>query len=198
MFASSVLAADEVTVTGTSYLTEGEVRDAAKVPLGTPLARVDLGLVERRVEALPAVAGATVTRSWPHAVDIVVTERTPVAVLTVDGAIMGMDAEGVLFREYARAPADLPDIRTTGATDRRVRQEAASVIAALPDAVARQVDHLEVSSIDQITLALRDGRSVLWGSADESSTKAKVLAVLLQRKGQVYDVSVPAQPTIRS
>lgn len=195
---SSVLAADEVTVTGTSYLTAQEVTDAADVPPGTPLARVDLGLVQRRVEALPAVASATVSRSWPHAVAVDVTERTAVAVLTVDGTVTGMDADGVLFRDYDRAPDDLPDVRTTGPTDRQVRREAASVVAALPSALARQVDHLEVSSIDQITLALRDGRTVLWGSAAESATKAQVLQVLLEREGTVYDVSVPAQPTIRS
>ena len=194
---SRVLAAEEVTVTGTSYLTAKQVQEAADVPLGTPLARVDVGLVQRRVEALPAVASATVSRSWPHAVAVQVTERTAVAVLTVDGTVTGMDADGALFRSYDRAPDDLPDVRTTGATDRQVRREAASVVAALPAALARQVDHLEVSSIDQITLALRDGRTVLWGSAEESATKAKVLQVLLQREGAVYDVSVPAQPTIR-
>ncbi len=195
---SRVLAAEQVDVTGTSYLTAKQVTEAADVPLGTPLARVDLGLVQRRVEAMPAVASATVTRSWPHAVAVQVTERTAVAVLTVDGTVTGMDADGVLFRDYARAPDDLPDVRTTGATDRQVRREAAAVVSALPSALARQVDHLEVSTIDRITLALRDGRTVLWGSADESATKAKVLQVLLEREGAVYDVSVPAQPTIRS
>ncbi len=198
VFFSAVLAVEQVTVTGTSYLSAAQVESAAGVTLGRPLARVDLGTVEARVEALPAVEDATVSRAWPDGVRVDVVERRAVAVVTVDGTVTGMDADGVLFRDYPRAPNDLPDVRTAGATDRQVRREAASVIAALPPAVARQVDHLQVSSIDQITLALRDGRTVLWGSADESSTKAKVLQVLLERDAQVYDVSVPAQPTIRS
>lgn len=195
---STVLAAEQVTVTGTAYLSTQQVEDAAGVPLGRPLARVDLDTIEARVEALPAVADATVSRSWPDGVLIDVRERQAVAVVTVGGTVTGMDADGVLFRDFPRRPADLPDVRTSGATDRQVRREAASVIAALPPTVARQVDHLEVSSIDQITLALRDGRTVVWGSADDSRTKAEVLEALLQREAQVYDVSVPAQPTIRS
>ncbi len=198
VFFSQVLAVEKVTVTGTAYLSEEQVREAARVPVGDPLARVDLGLMEARVEALPAVRDATVSRTWPDGVRIEVVERVAVAVVSVNGTFTGMDAEGVLFREYPRAPAHLPDVRTTGPTDQRVRREAAAVVSALPVTLARQVDHLEVSTIDQITLALRDGRTVLWGSAQDSATKARVLEQLLEREAQVYDVSVPGQPTIRS
>ena len=38
------------------------------------------------------------------------------------------------------------------------------------------VDHVEVLTVDQITLVLRDERIVLWGSSDDSATKAEVLA----------------------
>ena len=51
-------------------------------------------------------------------------------------------------------------------------------------------------TVDQISLVLRDGRTVAWGSAEDSDTKAKVLAVLLrQPRAEKYDVSVPGQPT---
>ena len=72
------------------------------------------------------------------------------------------------------------------------------VVASLPAELAVTVDHVEVETIDQISLALRDGRTVVWGSASDSGTKASVLAVLLPQEGQVYDVSVPGQPTISS
>ena len=42
-----------------------------------------------------------------------------------------------------------------------------------------------------------DGREVLWGSAEESEQKAQVLALLLEEKGRVFDVSVPGSPTAR-
>jgi cell division protein FtsQ len=48
-----------------------------------------------------------------------------------------------------------------------------------------------------VTLTLRDGRTVLWGGADESAAKARVLTALLGRSGTVYDVSTPSVVTVR-
>ena len=49
--------------------------------------------------------------------------------------------------------------------------------------------------MDRISLVLRDGRVVVWGSAEQSEDKAAVLAALLRaRDAQRYDVSVPGQP----
>ena len=76
--------------------------------------------------------------------------------------------------------------------------EGAGVVAALPTDLATKVDYAEVLSVDQITLRLRDGREVRWGSAEQSAEKAEVLQALLARKAQGYDVSVPGQPTIRN
>jgi len=77
-------------------------------------------------------------------------------------------------------------------------QEAATVIAALPQQLRRLVDHVEVLTVDQITLVLRDGRTVVWGSSDDSQQKAVVLLALLEQPAKIYDVSVPSQPTTRN
>ena len=52
-----------------------------------------------------------------------------------------------------------------------------------------------MATVDQISLVLRDGRTVEWGSAEQSELKAEVLVPLLKRPAQRYDVSVPGQPT---
>ena len=70
-------------------------------------------------------------------------------------------------------------------------------VSALPEDLAPRVDFVSVASVDRIELALRDGRTVVWGSAEDSERKAEVLAVLLQQDARVYDVSVPATPTTR-
>jgi cell division protein FtsQ len=74
-------------------------------------------------------------------------------------------------------------------------REAATVVSALPKELAAMVDHVEVLTVDQITLVLKDQRIVVWGSADDSALKAEVLLKLLRQPGKVYDVSVPGQPT---
>ena len=48
-----------------------------------------------------------------------------------------------------------------------------------------------------VTLGLTGGRTIKWGSADESPRKAEVLAALMTQPGKVYDVSSPELPTIR-
>lgn len=194
-FFSSVLAVEGVSVDGTELLTPSQVRAAAAVPTGDPLARVDLDRVRSRVEALAAVKSADVTRTWPHEVLITVEERVAVAVVEIGGRIRGMDDSGVVFVDYQKAPTGLPHVRSSTDTRADALQEAARVIAALPSELDAQVDHVAVETVDQISLVLRDGRTVVWGSAEQSEEKARVLAALLERPAQTYDVSVPGQPT---
>jgi cell division protein FtsQ len=197
VFFSSALAVEEVDVRGVDVLGPGAVRQAAAVPLGEPLATVPLDSIEARVEALAAVASVDVSRAWPDQVRISVTERQAVAVVERDGRMRGVDEDGVQFRTFARPPRRLPVIRISAATRSEALAEAAMVIDALPDDLAARVDHLTVQTIDSISLRLRNGRTVFWGSAAESASKAEVLSVLLEQKASVYDVSVPGRPTLQ-
>lgn len=195
---SSVLAVKDVTVNGTSLLTEREVRRAAAVPEGDPLAQVDLGGATTRVEALAAVKDADVSREWPDTVRVDVVERTSVAVVDLGGRLRGMDSEGVVFQEFEGAPKDLPRVEIGSGADSEALQEGARVVAALPDDLAARVEHVEIDTVDQIGLVLRDGREVVWGSAEESDLKAEVLTALLEQPAKVYDVSVPGSPVTRA
>ena len=116
----------------------------------------------------------------------------------INGSLHGMDAEGVVFVDYARAPADLPRVETAAGTDSEALREGARVVAALPHDLATRVDHVDVATVDEISLVLRDGREAEWGSAEQSELKAKVLGELLTAvEAEHYDVSVPSQPTTR-
>ena len=195
LFFSQTLSVRTFEVAGESSLTADRIREVAAVPEGEPLALVDLGAVEARVQALAEVRDAAVTRHWPDTVTVQVQERTPVAVVEIGGQLRGLDVEGVVFREFRTAPAGLPRIETPADTSRDALREAAAVVSALPGDIAGRVDHVEVTTVDQITLALRDGRTVVWGSAEESDVKAEVLAALLRHPAKRYDVSVPEYPT---
>jgi cell division protein FtsQ len=195
IYFSDALAVKDVEVHGTQTLASEEVREVAAVPSGLPLARVDLDAIRARVEALAVVRDAKVTRSWPDRVLIDVEERIAIAVVEIGGRTRGMDAEGVVFRDYPKPPPDMPQVHTSSETRSDALREAASVVEALPTEIDRRVDHVEVATIDQISLVLRDGKTVVWGSAEESEAKAEVLAGLLQQPARTYDVSVPGQPT---
>jgi cell division protein FtsQ len=192
---SSVLGVDRVRVAGAELLSDGAVRDAAGIEAGRPLARVDLGGVRRRVETLAEVRSATVRRQWPDEVLVEVEEREAVAVVDLGGRLRGLDRDGVVFTDYPSPPPGLPRVRVVGELDSEALREAAEVVSALPGELAQLVDHVDVETVDRISLVLRDGRVVVWGSAEQSEDKAAVLDALLRaRDAQRYDVSVPGQP----
>ncbi|WP_229053592.1 cell division protein FtsQ/DivIB [Aeromicrobium sp. Leaf350] len=200
---SSLLAADEVEVTGTEQLSEAEVEAAADVPLGRPLARLDLDAIEERVRTLTMVESAEVSRSWPGTVTIRVTERTAVAWIEAQGEIRGVDRFGADFRSFDEPP-QLTEIRIE-TNDPRDRQQSleglGSVVSTLrekaPDLLA-QVAYGEAESQDSVTLHLLDGRSVRWGSSEDSERKLEVITALLASvQATEYDVSAPEQPTTR-
>ncbi len=198
VFFSTTLQVKKVQVVGNELLSDARIREVAAVPLGEQLALVDLDRADARVGSLAEIRSVDVTRTWPDGVRIQVVERTAVAVVELAGRIRGLDADGVVFREYKAVPKGMPRIRPGETAGTDALKEAATVVSALPADLAARVDHVEVATVDQITLVLRDQRQVQWGSAEESALKAQVVDKLLAaQQGSVYDVSVPANPTVR-
>ncbi len=194
---SSWLDVEQIDVSGAQNIDADDIRDRAAIDEGEPLARVDLERAESRVRSLAVVKNADVSRQWPDTILIDIEERVAIAVVEIAGKLRGMDADGVVFRDYNRAPPGLPRVQTAIGTSADALREAALVISALPESLTLIVDYLQVETVDEISLFLKDGRQVVWGSSDDSETKARVLEDLLRTRADVYDVSVPTQPTTR-
>jgi cell division protein FtsQ len=195
---SSLLAVTTVDVVGAHRSSVAQVRDVADVPLGQPLARLDLGAVERRVEQLPTVASAVVTREWPHTVRVTLVERQPVAVARTATGWRLLDEHGVDLGGTSTAPAGLPVLALDPSTsDPAVVRAAAQVAAELPARLRARVEQVVARSPDDVRLALVSGQTVRWGSPDDGTLKAQVLAALMRQPAHVYDVSAPDAPTTR-
>lgn len=197
VYVSPVFAVTTVTVTGTSVLTPESVQAAAKVPLGTPLARLDAGSIVSRVLQLRPVAEVTVTRSVPHTVKIAVKERSAVYALSSGSGFDLVDASGVDYTSVPDAPQGLVAATITG-DDQRLRRDVATVVASLPQAVREKAVLVTAKTPDSIVIDLNGGAEIVWGSAESSPQKAQVLAALLSVKASVYDVSSPSHPTTKS
>jgi cell division protein FtsQ len=189
---SSVLGAKRLVVHGAHEVAAAQIRSAAGVPRGQPLLRVDTAAVARRIGALPGVAGVSVQVSYPSTVVITVTERVAVGYLVAGGRLVLVDKDGHQFRTVARAPEGLPrfDIAAGGGAA-ATGQAVATVAGALPRAVLATLSWISASTPSAITLRLRDGRTVRWGSAGRSPDKAQILPALLSRRGTTFDVSNP-------
>ncbi|MCG6566183.1 cell division protein FtsQ/DivIB [Tessaracoccus sp. ZS01] len=197
-FFSTVFAAQQVSVTGVSLLTTDQVVTAAEVSMGEPLLTQDLGAVTQRVNDLPAVRSAEVSRQLPDTVVIEVTERTAAFLRERDGQYDWIDEEGVAFHRTASpGPQDLPATVAVVEDQQRLLADVATVANHIPADVRPAVVSISAEAVDRISLALEGGRTVVWGSADESELKADVVSALLSVEATVYDVSAPGHPTTK-
>jgi cell division protein FtsQ len=190
------LAANKVAVAGARTVSARQVEAAADVPVGTPLVRVDLARIRAAVAKLPAVDSVTVHRSWPHTIAIAITERQPVASLYHAGTWGVLDEHGVVFRETRDRSAAIPVVAVARSAGPEVLPDVARVAADLPQDLVSATRRITAATMDSITLRLKDGAVVNWGSAAESDRKVEVLrALLAHTKAGTYDVSVPGEPT---
>jgi len=207
LLGNRVFVVRSVRVTGTQVLTPAQVAAAAGVPLGTPLVNVDAGAVTRRVEAkLRLVASATVAVDWPDQVAITVTERVPVmAVKMADGSYDLVDKAGVIVRNAKARPAALPQLMTSlpgGALSADPSVTAVSaVLGELQPWLAQQVAQVRAATVpagpEQVTLTLRDGTTVNWGSPGGGAQKNRELAILRGTHARDIDVSAPGTVVTR-
>ncbi|MBM9464321.1 FtsQ-type POTRA domain-containing protein [Aeromicrobium sp. YIM 150415] len=197
---SDLLVAQKVRVSGVEQLTEEQVVQAAEVPLGTPLARLDTEAIEERVtDALPPALTVDVSRGWPDAVSVSVTEREAVAWVQQGAGPWLVDGEGVVFLPADPPPEGLLELQVD-TDDEDVLAAAAQVadeVRSIDPALANGVAQVRAETVDSVELALADGRMIMWGSAGEAKAKLRVLKVLLNLPASEYDVSVPTRPTTR-
>jgi cell division protein FtsQ len=196
-----------VTVTGTRLVTPAQVLAAADIGLGTPLVRVNAGAVAQRVEAIRQVASATVSKDWPDHVTIAVTERVPaVAVAMAGGGYDLVDPTGTIVRWARTRPAGLPLLLTSLAGG-ALRGDpgvaaAASVLSELSAPLAAAVSSVRVAPVlsgagttvvtqQQVTLSLRDGKTVVWGDPGDAARKNREVTILLRGPDRYLDVSAP-------
>lgn len=209
LYGSKWLRVERVSVSGTDVLTPGQVREAADVPVGSPLISVDTDAIEARLRRkLPRIDSVDVVRSWPHGIGLKVVERTPVLIVEKGGKFVEVDDDGVRFATVSRAPKGVPALELTVSQsgsaaaslrrfgeDRLVR-EAVRVAGDIPAAVAKSARTVKVRSYDDISLELGDGRTVAWGSGEKGAAKARTLTALMKAApdARYFDVSVPTAP----
>jgi len=201
LYDSGLFQVQGVRVEGISMLPETDVVGAAAVPVGAPLASIDTAGIADRVAKLPAVALATVSRSWPHTVTVAVVERVPVATTATPAGVQLVDAGGVVYPGTPQPGLPRLVFGAVGPDDPSTRS-ALGALATLPPPIRSQVLTVDATVVGsgvpgQVTFGLTDNRQVVWGTDDRAAEKAAVLVPLLTQPGHVFDVTSPDLPTIR-
>lgn len=197
LYFTSFLGVGSVEVIGASTVPAADIRAAAAVPGRRPMLLVDTDEIADRVNKLPGVASVDVSRSWPSTIEISVTERTPVAFFAGPGGFHLVDAAGFDYKAVPGKPAGLPELTLVHpASGDAVARSVMTVLTSLPSQLRAEITLVRAQTPGGVEFTLRNGKVVRWGDAGDPDRKAKVLAVLLTRQGQVYDVASPELPTV--
>jgi cell division protein FtsQ len=193
LLGSSLLVVRHVVVTGNRLVPAAQVRAAAHIRDGQPLARVNTTAVAQRVDRIAAVLSARVTRSWPDTIVITVLERTPQLAVSVAHGYDLVDQHGVTVRWAARKPAGMPLLSAPPAELRgnSAVLAAAVVLRQLPAELRGQLVSVSAPSAVSVTLHLNSGVTVLWGGSGQAVQKWAELELLFKTHARFYDVSDP-------
>lgn len=177
---SSLLAARVVHVGGAAHETRAQILAVTGLGAHPPLADVDTGADAAALERLPWVRTARVVDDWPDGVTVTITERRPVAYVSLSGKNAALvDATGRVLGRAAAIPAGLVKLSgagPVGAPGSRLAKAAPAlaVAAQLPTGLAPRVASLGVGR-DGVTLHLAGGPIVVLGR--DRAIRAKIVAL---------------------
>lgn len=192
-----LLGVRSVEVIGAKEISKEAVLKAAAIENGTPMVRLDADEAAARVAKLPRVFEVVVERSWPSTVEIIITERAPVAVLRAGAEVHLVDNTGLDYAKVSSVPTGLPTLAMSNVRpDDPATKAAVTVLGAIPKQLKAQVTMITAKTQGDVRMTLADGRVIKWGDARDNARKAAVLAPLLTRPGTTYDVATPDFPTV--
>ncbi|WP_193596323.1 FtsQ-type POTRA domain-containing protein [Microbacterium sp. YJN-G] len=196
---SPLFAIREITVAGVRSLDPAVVQTALEGQLGAPLALVDAGAVRSALSEFPMIESYALEARPPHELLVRIVERTPIGVIRSDDGFTLVDAAGVALATTPQRPDGQPELSISGGTDSAAFRSAGLVVRSLPAELRAQVTEVNASSADDVTLALQDGKTIVWGSERDSSEKALVLVALIKNAPDArnFDVSAPSVPVVR-
>ena len=106
-----------IDISGQRLATEATILEALALSPTISTLNFDAAAALARVEALPAIASATIRKVYPGRVVIDVVEKVPIARWRVDGVTFLVDAAGEQIGEDRGAWVDLPLVIGDGAAD---------------------------------------------------------------------------------
>lgn len=204
VFFSPLLAVRTITVEGAHLLPAETVQEQLKPLDGTPVTRISEDEVQSMIGSSHILRDVTIQARPPHELVVTLHERIPVAVVKDGDKFSLVDVDGVKLGEVDSVEeAGLPEI--SGGTDTLKTPEfktITAVLSALPQSLLAEVKEAKADSASTISLNMHDDTEVVWGTAEDSELKAKVLTQLRSTLGEsgaisTYDVSSPLVPTTK-
>ena len=207
---SPLLDVDEVAYVGLDQTPLDAALAAAEIESGQTLLWLDAASAATRLERLPWVAQAHVSRSWTGRVTVEIVEREAVAsVMTAQDNWVLVDASGRVLTGVVSPSQDLPKIsgvRAAGEPGSSLGFDSAAplnIAELLPRVLFGRVDGIYRDELGELWIALKSADRVLFGAESDLALKVVSMTTVLEEldgRGQTgweLDVSVPTLPVVR-
>jgi cell division protein FtsQ len=166
----------------TLHIKDGELRDA--------------------VARFPTVASVAASTSFPHGLQVTITERLPVAFVRVHGQETAVSGDGYLLTGADFDSKALPRIEGAAANGVRLDQDAgaqAAILGATPGPLKNRITSSAWNEDEGgVVVDLKNGPQVRFGDGSRAADKWKAAVAVLssdERGTPSYlDVSVPDRP----
>lgn len=197
-----LLSIDKITVTGTSKVSNKQVLAVLKNRIGTPLPMISEASVAEDLAQFKLIESISLISKPPHALEVRITERTPISLVVRGGTRFLYDPAGVnlgVASGYELLPTII--VKDDPKSSKSYAQ-AIDVLLALPAQLLKRVAYIQAKTRDNVTLQLRGNaaQTIIWGDSSQSILKSKVLKTLLVKtstKGRAtFDVSSPLTPSV--
>ena len=191
---------DQVSVTGQHYAADKDIFDALDLPNVRTFAAFDSDAALQRIERIPWVDKAQITRAYPGMLDIVIRERIPAVMWTRGNKNYLVDTTG---RVLGPAPATndwvLPRVVGEGANS-----EASLMLAALHQYPSLESEYAYAERIAERRwrIVLKNGTALELGSdreieGFEQIAEARAIAPALKGAPMIVDVRTPGRIAMR-
>ena len=197
-----LLSIDKITVTGTTKVSNKQVLAILKNRIGTPLPMISEAAVAEDLSQFKLIESISLISKPPHALEVRVTERTPISIVVRSGTRFLYDPAGVNLG-MASGYELLPTIIVSDdPKSSKSYAQAIDVLLALPAQLLKRVAYIQAKTRDNVSLQLRgySAQTIIWGDSSQSILKSKVLKTLLARTSSrgraTFDVSSPLSPSV--
>jgi cell division protein FtsQ len=196
---SNVFTIKEISYIGSpTKSSEATVKALANLEIGERLARVETRKIAGRLQTLPWIESADLSRNWfSGKIVVAVTPRIPIA--TFNGELM--DATGKRFDLPGGFKSKLPSVF---ARDTKSGLAAIKLFTKLPTEFSTRTSAFTAISPENINFKIVEGKRslmVIWGSDIEIDLKLKVYRALValpeNSKIKKIDLTEPRSPIVK-
>ena len=201
-----------ITIAGTETLSCEEVLDKSGIVKGANIFRTSMKRAQKRLEEIPYIDSAVVSRKFPDIVKITVTEAKAAMCLETDKGLVITDKEGRVLEIAETNEAGvmvvwgvaLSKAAKTGEVieiaDRNMSSVLTECLTALDEyELIPIMGSMNLENTVNIVMETKEGLEIRLGTTDELDYKIKLLKNILSQgyTNGIFDVGNTSQPTFR-